>query len=96
MIYIDVDGTLTNKDEKWGEPNYPLIQKVKRLINDGKEVIIWSGNGRGYALAFCTRYGINPFICLAKPKIVVDDNPHIRPKGRMNIIHPSEFLEMDV
>jgi len=92
-IYIDVDGTLTETQSRWAEPNYPMIDKVKKLIADGHDIIIWSG-GMRYAQRFCKKYGLTPTAALAKPRITVDNQAFIR--RRINVLTPEKFLEMDI
>lgn len=94
LIYIDIDGTMTlAPNSKWGEPNWPVIEQVKRCIAEGNQVIVWSARGGKYATKFCQKYGIMAIHCLSKPQLIVDDNPDIRPRNRMPVILPAEFVE---
>lgn len=94
-IFIDIDGVMTDlPTKKWGNPVERVIDKVKFLIKANNEVVIWSGGGTKYCKEFCEKYGIVGAICIGKPHLIVDDNPNIRPKGRMPIIGPKEFLKM--
>lgn len=80
-IFVDIDGTLTADGEvPWGEPRGDRIAELKRLIEIGVDVVIWSGRGKSYAEKFAERYGIYPVLCLAKPDLIIDDNPNIRPR----------------
>ncbi len=103
-IFCDIDGTLTipPKDYKYdgsfgtrfAEPHLQNIAKIKSWIDEGKEVVIWSGSGRKYAKLFCKKYSINPTAILSKPSVMIDDNPTIRPTGRIKIIDPREMLKL--
>jgi hydroxymethylpyrimidine pyrophosphatase-like HAD family hydrolase len=102
-IYCDIDGTLTIPPEgykydgsamgKWREPNLKNIAKIKELIEQGHEVVIWTGGGRKYAKQFCRKYDIRPLAILAKPKILIDDNPNVRPLSTFRMIDPRKLLE---
>lgn len=102
-LFIDIDGTLTDKDHadhlkktkgtcRWANPNREAIGLVKKLISRGHEIVIWSAGGRQYAIEFCDFYGIEPIACVAKPKIIVDDqvDKHLR---KASILTPEQFLK---
>jgi len=91
---MDIDGTLTDKQRRWAEPNHDTINKVKQMIADGYNVVVWSGSGH-YARRFCKKYGIKPFLCIGKPDLVVDNQAEIRNSRRMPILTPKQFLEKD-
>ena len=98
-IFIDIDGTLThsqtgdpNREKQNGKPNFEMIEKVKNLINRKVEVVVWSGGGTKYAKDFCEKHEIYPLAVIGKPRICVDDNPTIRPKERIKILSPKDFL----
>jgi hypothetical protein len=91
-LYVDIDGTLTDLPTKGGNVIDDRITKVKRLIEAGQEVVIWSGGGTSYAKKFAQDHGLNGVVCIGKPDTVVDDNPTIRPSGRMAIRTPTEFF----
>lgn len=94
LVYVDVDGTLTHEGHiKNGTPNQDMIQAVKDLIAAGAQVVVWSGNGMAYAREFCETHGIET-LALGKPAYCVDDNPDIRPRDRMPIMHPEWFLRL--
>jgi len=93
-IYIDIDGTLTDEPvEHWGVPRSERLAKVKRMLAEGMQVVIWSGGGTTYARDWADANGIGGAVCLGKPEFCVDDNPSIRPPGRMRIIPPTEFFD---
>lgn len=91
--FVDIDGTLTDlPTKKWGLVDRRRLQYLRDLIRDGREIVLWTGGGTAYAKAFAKRYDFEPAICIGKPSLVVDDNPTIRPAGRMRIISPAEFF----
>ena len=83
--YIDIDGTLTDHPgHRDGAPLKERIGRVKKLLADGNDVIIWSAGGsspRNYAIEFCREHGIEATATLAKPTICVDDKPKILARG---------------
>ena len=91
--FVDIDGTLTDLPTKmWGQVDRQRLQYLRDLIRDGREIVLWTGGGTEYAKAFAERYDFAPAFCIGKPSLVVDDNPTIRPAGRMRIISPAEFF----
>jgi phosphoglycolate phosphatase-like HAD superfamily hydrolase len=73
-VYIDVDGTLIDIDNKI----YKGVEKVlKRFKNLGYTLICWSHGGREHAKDICQRHNIDSFFThfLDKPDILVDDTP---------------------
>ncbi len=93
MIYIDIDGTLTDKGESGGNPIIERIDKVKKLISKGRQVIIWSGGGLQYAQKFCAENDLFPYAALGKPTILIDDNPTIRPIKKIKYFTPNQFIK---
>lgn len=92
-LFIDIDGTLTmNPVVPWGAPRMDRIAKVKELILAGWQVVLWSGGGTSYARAFAEKYGLASTIAIGKPEMMIDDNPTIRPAGRMVRVAPDEFF----
>jgi hydroxymethylpyrimidine pyrophosphatase-like HAD family hydrolase len=92
MIFIDIDGTLTDSPESGGKPLVDRIEKLKLLIHKGQEVVLWTGNGTAYAKKFAQDNGIVGAVCVSKPHILVDDNPNIRPLGRIKVLDPATFF----
>ena len=91
--YIDIDGTLTDTPHgQWGAPFEERLRAVRGLIEIGREVVIWSGGGTSYAKAFADKHGLSGAVCVGKPGLVVDDNPDIRPHGRMSVIPPIAYF----
>ena len=92
--FIDIDGTLTTvPNQKWGPIIPDRIHDVQAMIGRGMEVVLWSGGGTAYARAFAKKYDLRPAVCIGKPSQIVDDNPSVRPPGRMHIVPPDEFFE---
>ncbi len=94
-IYIDIDGTLTDHPgHRDGSPLKERIERVKKFLADGNDVIIWTAGGsnpRNYAIEFCREHGIEPTAALAKPSICVDDKPTIIARG-LDVKSP-DFLD---
>ena len=90
--YIDIDGTLTDDGKAGGRPKWSRINRVRQMIAEGKDVVIWSGSGTKYAEEFCRHHQIFPLAALGKPDIAVDDNPNIRPVELIRIQSPDEFF----
>ena len=95
-IYIDIDGTLTDQPvQPWGNALASRLARVRELVAEGRQVVIWSGGGTVYAKAFCKQYGLEGVTAIGKPEAIVDDNPLLRPTGRMSIIAPDEYFKED-
>lgn len=92
MIFVDIDGTLTDSPEQGGKPIPERIEKLKKLISDGKEVVLWTGGGSAYAKKFAQDHGIVGAVCISKPVTLVDDNPNVRPLGRIQVLDPATFF----
>ena len=93
-VYIDIDGTLTDDPTKqWGPVIPDRIESVQAMIGRGVEVVLWSGGGTAYVRAFAEKYNLRPAVCIGKPYQMVDDNPTVRPSGRMRVVAPDEFFE---
>ena len=91
--YIDIDGTITDLPGKQGgNPIQARLELIKEMIAAGKQVVIWSGGGTAYVKRFCLANGIVGATMIGKPELVVDDNPDIRPKGRMRVMAPEKFF----
>lgn len=94
-IYIDIDGTLTDAPHaRFGNPHFDRIGGLKRLVRQGREVVLWSGGGTEYAVEFAIKYDIEGVTAIGKPDIIVDDNPFIRPVGKMPIVQPIALLKV--
>jgi len=91
-IFVDIDGTLTDFGQQGGNPIAGHIEKLKKLIAQGVEVIIWSGGGTDYAKKFAEDHAISGVTCIGKPSLMVDDNPNVRPVGTMVIVEPAKFF----
>jgi len=105
MIYMDIDGTLTDRQKRWAKPIPERINRVKAMIAAGENVIVWSGTYR-YAREWCDRNGFTgkyePYAVMPKPKYFVDNQSRVRslPEGggkilgRRTIITPEAFMEL--
>ncbi len=93
LVYIDIDGTLTESPRKhWGKVKPEALKRVRECIASGHKVIIWSGGGAAYARKFCAKYDLHPAMCLGKPQVIVDDKPMDELGGPyMQSLHPDTF-----
>ncbi len=91
-IFIDIDGTLTmDGSHGWGTPILSRLEKVRELIKQGYEVIVWSGGGTKYAKDFCKFHRLEVTLAIGKPGKIVDDNPKIRPQ--LVCVLPEEYFD---
>ena len=91
-LYCDIDNTLTAEDKRDAAPVPERIARLKRLIDAGVKVVLWSMSGQDYATRFAQRHGINAVACLRKPSMIVDDRaPLFRPANRLKIVLPEEM-----
>lgn len=92
-IYVDIDGTLTDDPEyRRGKPLQRRIDAVRKMIRDGKPVVIWSAGGTEYAKEFCKHHALIPMAILGKPSRIIDDHPDIFNDGV--IINPPTALDV--
>lgn len=99
IFYIDVDGTLTSEQRGRSAfkspPRQDIIDKVKQLIKQGHQVVIWTGN-TNYARRVCELYGIAAVAAVRKPDVIVDNELRRWSRRLKNrVILPEEFLEKD-
>jgi len=77
-IYCDLDGTLTRRQDT--PKPWPVWQEnvdaLKKLIEEGHNVIIWSCRGRGAAWVFAAKHRLAA-TCLRKPDVCFDDEPSL-------------------
>ena len=93
-VFIDIDGTLTaDGSKRGGEPLPSRINAVRKMIDQGSDVVLWSYAGGEYAAEFAVAHGIEAIATIGKPRLVIDDNPDIVPMG-MNIRHP-KYLDSE-
>lgn len=99
IFYVDVDGTLTEKQMARSAFKCParfdVVEKVKGLISAGHEVVIWTGN-TDYARKVCELYEIEAIAAVKKPDVIVDNEKRRwsrRLKSR--VILPEEFVESE-
>lgn len=91
-IFVDIDGTLTYQKARGGEPHLVRIAQLRRMIDGGAPVVLWSGSGTDYARAFATEHGLAVIAAIGKPHMMVDDNPTVRPTDRMPVVSPEDFF----
>ena len=99
-IFVDVDGTLTSK--QCGNsafrvsPRQDVIDKCKKLIKDGHEIIIWTGN-TNYAKKAAKLYGINAIACVGKPHLIIDNEKRTWARRlKQRVILPEDFIKMEI
>ncbi len=90
--YFDIDGTLTDRPIRGGQPIAERIEAVRKLVEAGEEVVLWSANGTAYVRDFATAQGLAGAICIGKPDKCVDDNPDIRPRARVLGLSPEAYF----
>lgn len=77
-VYVDIDGTLTKEQRAKSAFRSALredvIAKVKAFIAAGHDVILWSGS-KHYAKRVAKLLGIKAIACLAKPDVIVENQP---------------------
>lgn len=91
-IYCDIDGTLTEDSEgAFGVLREDVLEKLRTYLERTPDtrLVLWSGRGGEYAQQFAEAHGIDADYCIAKPHLVIDDNPRIRP---YRLVSPEEFL----
>ena len=99
-IFVDVDGTLTTEQRIKSVFRSPwrqdVIDKIKKLIEEGHEIVLWTGNTK-YAEQAAKEMGIEAAVCVGKPQLIVDNEDRRwgrRLKNRM--VTPEAFLEMEI
>ena len=58
-IAFDVDGTLIDEDSR---PIYRTVDLLRHFVEDGHDVIIWSGGGIEYAETFARKLGFEDLV----------------------------------
>jgi len=72
------------------------IERLKRLIDAGVNVVLWSMSGSDYCARFAKRHGIKAVACLHKPNMIVDDKaPHFRPPDKLKVVLPEDMPDAD-
>ena len=101
-LYCDVDGTLLIWPTKPGAPqpgeipkvNAELVANVKAWHKDsGGVLVIWSMGGPAHAVMardLC-EFGVERVICIGKPDLAIDDNPHVWGKRGPLVSAPEAF-----
>lgn len=80
-VFIDIDGTLTDKPNGKGSAIASRIKIVKRIIESGTPVVLWSSGGSAYAKAFADQHGIEAEAAIGKPDYCIDDMKNIKWNG---------------
>lgn len=98
VYYIDIDGTLTQEDRKNAPLRPGATTLIRKLLDRGDDVVLWSANGRAYADAFWRKHamfvGIRFPTPMSKPDVIVDDNPNIRPKHVLGRWTPEQLWDI--
>ena len=99
IIYVDVDGTLTERQRggsAWKDPiRQDVLEKVKKAITDGHEVVVWSGRTK-YARDVCKAFGISAVAAARKPDLIVDNQVRRTKRRLKNVVSPEEFVGMEL
>jgi predicted HAD superfamily phosphohydrolase YqeG len=91
-IFVDIDGTLTNDPERYGEAMPERCAWIQHLIDEGFKIVIWSATGTQYALDFVERNGITGALAvLGKPEVCIDDKITVRKEG-LTVLLPEEIF----
>lgn len=87
-VYVDIDGTLTSTPGRpWGPTVDDRVATVRRLVDEGYTIVLWSGGGRTYARRWAAEHGLAGSVaCEGKPAVWVDDNPYVSPS--MDVVGP--------
>lgn len=102
-IFVDVDGTLTDKQRarSWFKDNHntKLIEKLKKLQEEGNEIYIWTGNtdyAKSVADDLLERYGLEVQGAFGKPSIIIDNERDKwgRKLDKLTTI-PDDFMETE-
>jgi hydroxymethylpyrimidine pyrophosphatase-like HAD family hydrolase len=103
-IYVDVDGTLTNKQtgrsffKKEIGLREDVIQKVKTFYEQGHEIIIWTGNteyAKRVALYLLNNYGIKAIAAIGKPEMIIDNEVRkFARRLKKRIMLPEDFVKL--
>lgn len=94
-VYIDIDGTLTDKPEGKGTADESRIKIVQRMIEKGTDVVLWSAAGGEYARKFADDNGLDVVAALGKPDYCIDDMTQIKWNG-LSVRKPSYLEVWDV
>lgn len=74
-----------------------MIDKVKKLVSEGHDIVLWTGGGAEYARKAAIALGINNVTTCAKPDLMVDNEVE-KWSRRLSrrLITPEEFLEKEI
>lgn len=94
-IYIDIDGTLTDKPSGGGEAIKSQVDIVARLIESGNSIVLWSAGGSDYAKGFAEENGLEVDAAIGKPEYCIDDMKAIKWNG-IKRKSPSYLTVLDI
>ena len=96
-IAFDIDDTLIKHEPgKEACPDYELIFVLKWFVNNGHEVLVWSGGGIDYASKWVSKLGIQNIVTVVSKEdkhnvdIAFDDMRHCE-LGKVTIIVPRDY-----
>lgn len=92
-IYCDIDGTLTDNGNKANSKI--MVNRIRKLkeLSKNHNVYLWSARGYDYVYDFAYNNGLGADVILcAKPDLIIDDNPTIRPNWEQIKVKP-EYLD---
>ncbi len=97
VVFVDVDDTLVRSAGSKRIPVPAVIQRVRDLHSAGARLYCWSTGGSEYAHAAAVELGIAECFVdfLAKPQLVVDDQPPSEWR-KLVCLHPNEISSMSV
>jgi phosphoglycolate phosphatase-like HAD superfamily hydrolase len=97
VAFVDVDDTLVRSAGSKRIPIPGVVQRVRDLHSAGARLYCWSTAGSEYAHAAAVELGIAEcFVdCLAKPQLMVDDQPPSEWR-RLVCLHPNQISSMSV
>lgn len=77
IVFVDVDDTLVRSIGAKRIPMPRVIERVKRLHQEGATIYLWSSGGAEYARNTAEELEIsNCFVgFLPKPTVIIDDQP---------------------
>ena len=75
IVFVDVDDTLVRSIGSKQIPMPRVVERVKRLREEGATLYLWSSGGADYARESAQQLGIlDCFVaCLPKPTLMIDD-----------------------
>lgn len=74
--------------------NKRLVEQLRAWHAAGGVIVIWTLGGKAWAEMardFCGLQGLERVICMAKPDLAIDDNPHLWGEGSVLVVAPDAF-----